>query len=92
MDREIDRVVIVAGSAGSLPFAVDLTPRDVVLTGELRHHDMLTIVRRGCSAVLLGHWASERAVLTPLAAKLKERLPALIYTLSAADQEPAAGL
>ena len=66
----------------------DLTPRDVVLTGEMRHHDMLTVLRRGCSAVLLGHWASERPVLTALAERLGELLPGVDSNVSEADCDP----
>ncbi len=86
--QEIDRVIVVAGAAGSLPFQFPLTETDAIITGELRHHDALTIHRIGCSAIVLGHWASERPVLTSLASRLALRLPDLQFHVSRADTDP----
>ncbi len=87
-DRVLERAVIVVGAAGSLPFRANLTSRDVIVTGEIRHHDALTIRRRDVTAIALGHWASERPVLTPLAARLAQALPKLKTRVSEADQDP----
>ena len=86
--RPVEEVVIVAGAAGSLPFRIPLSSRHVIVTGEIRHHDALTIGRYGCSAIALGHWASERPVLKPLAGRLAELLPGLSMSISAADRCP----
>lgn len=87
-DRTIDRAVVVAGAAGSLPFRIPLTPNDVIITGEIRHHDALAIQRLGCTAIALGHWASERPVLNSLADRLRHALPGVSVDLSAADLDP----
>ena len=87
-DREVSRVVIVAGAAGSLPFRIPLAPNDCIVTGEIRHHDALTIDRVGCTAIALGHWASERPVLAPLTARLRKRLPGIAIEVSNADHDP----
>ncbi len=87
-DRVVDRVIVVVGAAGSLPFRLPLMPHDVIVTGEIRHHDALTIQRVGCTAIALGHWASERPALSPLAEKLREHFPKLSVEVSAADQDP----
>jgi dinuclear metal center YbgI/SA1388 family protein len=84
----VDRVIVVAGAAGSLPFQFPLTQNDAIITGELRHHDALTIQRIGCGAIVLGHWASERPVLAPLAARLAKFMPAVQFQLSRADADP----
>jgi dinuclear metal center YbgI/SA1388 family protein len=86
----VTRTILVAGAAGSLPFQIDLTPQDVIVTGEIRHHDALTIQRRGCSAIALGHWASERPALAPLADRLKAALPSAKFRVSEADADPFA--
>jgi dinuclear metal center YbgI/SA1388 family protein len=86
-NTKISRAILVAGAAGSLPFQTDLTPQDVIITGEIRHHDALTIQRRGCSAIALGHWASERPVLEPLAERLKAAL-SVGFRVSQADADP----
>ncbi len=87
-DRAIGRAVILVGAAGTIPFRVPLTPNDVIVTGEIRHHDALTIERFGCTAVALGHWASERPVLPSLAERLSAARPGLTVTISEADKDP----
>jgi len=87
-DHEVDRAVIVAGSAGSLPFRVPPRDGDCLITGEIRHHDALTLLRRGGSAVALGHWTSERPVLFALAEQLQGALPGVRVRVSAADSDP----
>ncbi|MEE9295939.1 MAG: Nif3-like dinuclear metal center hexameric protein [Phycisphaerae bacterium] len=89
-DRRVTRAVICVGAAGSLPFAIPLGPGDVIITGEIRHHDALAILRRDCSAIALGHWASEHPVLEPFAKALNKRLARLDVLVSTADCEPFA--
>lgn len=87
-ERTVSRAVICVGSAGSLPFKIGLTQRDVIVTGEIRHHDALDIQRRGCSAIALGHWTSERPVLEPFAAALRDRVKGIEVSVSQADRDP----
>lgn len=87
-DRAIERAVVCVGAAGTIPFRVSLNFHDVIVTGEIRHHDGLTIQRRGCTAITLGHWASERPVLAPLAERLEAMIPGLTVTVSEADKDP----
>ena len=60
----------------------------IIITGEIRHHDGLTIQRHGCTAIALGHWASERPVLPVLADRLRVALPGLDIRVSEADRDP----
>ncbi len=60
----------------------------VIITGEIRHHDALTIRRTGGTAIALGHWASERPVLASLARRLQEQVPGLSAHVSSADVDP----
>lgn len=87
-ERAISRVIVVVGAAGTLPFRVELTPSDAIVTGEIRHHDALTIQRLGCTGIALGHWASERPVLASLAARLSDELNGVDVQVSAADRDP----
>lgn len=87
-DRTVTRAVIVVGAAGSLPFRISMTSHDVIVTGEIRHHDALKIRRLDCTAIALGHWASERPVLAPLAQRLKTLLPGIEARVSKADRDP----
>lgn len=87
-DHVVSHAVICAGAAGTLPFGIPLGGDHVVVTGEMRHHDALALLRRGGSAIALGHWSSERPVLAPLAAAIKTKLPALDVLISKADCDP----
>lgn len=89
-EANIERVIVVVGSAGSLPFKLPLGPGDAIVTGEMRHHDALTARRKGCAVIALGHQSSERPVLAPLAARLTDALPGCIFAISKADVEPFA--
>jgi dinuclear metal center YbgI/SA1388 family protein len=84
----VSRAIICVGAAGSLPFGMSLSREDVVITGEMRHHDALTVSRRGCSAIVLGHWSSERPVLESFAERMHERLPGVTVMISEDDIEP----
>ncbi|HNQ23661.1 MAG TPA: Nif3-like dinuclear metal center hexameric protein [Phycisphaerae bacterium] len=87
-DHIVTRAVVAVGSAGSLPLRAATSADDVIVTGEIRHHDALTIHRQGCTAIALGHWASERPVLPSLARRLMAACPGLDAFVSAADADP----
>jgi dinuclear metal center YbgI/SA1388 family protein len=89
----VRRAMICAGAAGSLPFELRgavLTPGDVVITGEIRHHDALRYLRMGAAAIALGHWASERPGVDALARRLARELPQVDVRRSRADADPFA--
>lgn len=85
--QKVTHVVTIAGAAGSLPFRTALSPSHAIVTGEIRHHDALTIQRIGCSAVALGHWESERPVLAEVGRRLTAELGVPVR-LSASDAAP----
>ncbi len=85
------RGYVCVGAAGSLPFEIpgeSLGSGDVVITGEIRHHDALRYERCGAAAIALGHSVSERPVLMPLASKLRTLLPGVAVVVSRADRDP----
>ncbi len=88
--RRVNRAIILAGAAGDLPIRALRGPDDVIITGEIRHHDALAIRRAGASAVALGHWASERPVLDPLRSRILAALPGMEVSISRADRDPFA--
>jgi len=89
---ELRSAVIVVGAAGSLPFQLPLTSHDVIITGEMRHHDALTALRRNLSAITLSHWTSERPALASVAERLTELLPRIRVLLSESDRDPFAAI
>lgn len=89
------RGFVCVGSAGSLPFSTDVGPcgaGDVVITGEIRHHDALRYERCGAAAIALGHSTSERPVLRPLSQTLKKRLAGVKIDISRTDRDPLRGI
>ncbi len=67
---------LLAGSGGRL--AIDAhrsRPFDVLITGELKHHDLLAYRAASINVILLGHAASEAPVLPVLAAMIETQWP-----------------
>lgn len=91
--RRVQSLAILVGSAGRVQEAY---PRaagcDVLITGEIRHHDAVAIRGRGEAAIALGHWHSERPVLDALQARLKADLPKVATRISRADRDPFAAV
>ena len=64
---------------------------DVLVTGELAHHDVLAAVAAGRSVVLAGHSNTERGFLKVLQRRLRDAFPGVIDVLvSKADRDPFA--
>lgn len=87
MAGEVKRVVstcaLLAGSGGRLALdAHRLRPFDVLITGEMKHHDLLAYQAADINVVLLGHATSEAPVLPVLAAMLETQWPTLRVTVS----------
>ncbi len=61
---------------------------DLLLTGELRHHDVLARAARGTSVVLCDHTNTERGFLPIFAERVRQRLPGLEVLVSSADRDP----
>ena len=62
---------------------------DVLLTGEMGHHDVLAAVERGANVVLCEHTNTERGFLRIFARRLRQRLGKdVAVALARADAEP----
>lgn len=82
----IRTLAVCAGSGGSV--FERLGPVDLLLTGEMRHHDVLARVAEGTSVVLTEHTNSERGYLPVLAVRMARALPGLEVVLSQVDRDP----
>lgn len=60
-EQQIYKIGICAGSGGSVLKNVHA---DVLLTGELSHHDILSATEKGSSVILCGHSNTERGFLS----------------------------
>jgi dinuclear metal center YbgI/SA1388 family protein len=86
----VRRVALVAGSGASFLADAVAAGADVLVTGDVRHHEALRAARSGLALVDPGHFASERPVCFETAAWLRQRLPELTVSVSSVDGEPFA--
>jgi dinuclear metal center YbgI/SA1388 family protein len=77
---------VCPGAGGSLFERVSGV--DLLLTGELRHHDVLARVTSGTSVLLAEHTTTERGFLSEFARRLAELLPDTRCVLSERDRSP----
>jgi len=83
----IRRIAVGAGAGGSL--FEKLSGYDLYLTGELRHHDVLTKCALGESVVLCDHTNTERGFLPMFAERLTlETHGAVSFQVSRCDRDP----
>lgn len=92
LGEAIHEVAVCPGAGGALfaalPMAGAAAP-ELLLTGEMRHHDVLARVAAGTSVVLTDHTNCERGWLPTLRSRLRDRLgKAVDVVLAAADADP----
>ncbi|MBI5835604.1 MAG: Nif3-like dinuclear metal center hexameric protein [Armatimonadetes bacterium] len=88
--RPVRRVAIVGGSGASFVAHAAQAGADVLVTGDVKHHDALLAARLGLALVDPGHFASERLVIGRTAAFLSSEFPDLMVTETSVDGEPFA--
>lgn len=80
--RPIRRVAVCPGSFDeSWVDILSAQAVDVLVTGELKHHVGLLLAARGIAAIDTGHDVSERVVLAPLAARLRQNHPEISFAV-----------
>lgn len=85
LDRPFEAVAAAAGSFGVNHFR---DPRTLYVTGEFKHHDALELLKRGITALHVGHYESEQPVLGRITDWLRKRLPGVTVQVSRADASP----
>jgi dinuclear metal center YbgI/SA1388 family protein len=73
-DQRVSRVALCSGSGGSLIDSVLNVGVDVYLTGDVKYHDAQRAIEGGLAVVDIGHFASERLIVPPLARYLRTRV------------------
>lgn len=74
-DKKVKKVAICSGSGGDLASLAKANGADVLLTGEIKHHDILEANRIGIAIIDAGHFKTEDIVITPFTEKLNENFP-----------------
>ncbi|HIE51827.1 MAG TPA: Nif3-like dinuclear metal center hexameric protein [Armatimonadetes bacterium] len=75
--RPIRTVAVVGGSGASFLDAAERAKADVLVTGDVRHHDAWHARALGLAVIDPGHYATERPMVSFLAARLREDCPPL---------------
>lgn len=76
-EGQAQRVALIPGSGGDVLAAAREAGADIVVTGELKHHEALAAGVLGPAVIIAGHFETERPVLAWLQHALQERLPQL---------------
>lgn len=88
-DVPIQTAAVCPGAGASL---LENAQADVIVTGEMRHHDLLAFQARGQSVILCGHAASERWYLPSYAETLRALLgDAVDFRVATKDEGPING-
>lgn len=82
----ISSLAVCPGAGGSVFEQVDTV--DLLLTGEMRHHDVLARSARGTHVVLTDHTHTERAYLPHFARNVLRACPGLSVLVSQTDADP----
>ena len=83
----IARIAVCAGAGGSLFEKVRRA--DLFVTGEMRHHDVLTKIQNGASVLLSEHTHTERGFLPSFARRIEAAADGQLQALvSQADADP----
>ena len=85
MDSKIGSIAVCAGSGGEI---LRKTKADVILTGEMSHHDVLDAVHRGSTVILTEHSNSERGFLHVWIKSLSKNFDPIKVIVSETDADP----
>lgn len=86
-DHLFSTIAVVPGSGGSFASLARQEGCDLLITGEMTHHELLAANHSGLSVLLAGHTNTERGYLPRLQSRLKELLPRMEFKLSKTDQD-----
>ncbi|MEE2959539.1 MAG: Nif3-like dinuclear metal center hexameric protein [Myxococcota bacterium] len=84
-DGQIKRVAVCPGAGGALFGQVRVT--NLLLTGEMRHHDVLSHLGKGRSVILTDHTNTERGYLPIFAERVREATQVEVM-VSKVDSDP----
>lgn len=81
-EKRVKKVSLCSGSGGDLAPLASQLGADVLLTGEIKHHDILEANRLGIAVVDAGHFKTEDIVIEPLCEKLRAQFPSVKFIRS----------
>lgn len=86
--RLVRTVALMPGAGGAGVALAAAAGADVLVCGELGHHDALEAAARGLAVIAAGHYATERPVLASLAGYLRKQCPSVQVLQSQVRTDP----
>lgn len=87
--QPIKKVAVCAGSGASVFRAMkNRKTIDLVVTGEMSHHDTLEAIHNGVNVILCEHTNTERGWLAQLKTMLEEKVEDIEVVISEVDKDP----
>ena len=80
MDAKVSRLAISPGSGKSVIGAAIAKGADVLVTGDIGHHEGLDAVEQGLSVIDAGHYGTEYIFIDDMKRFLEDKLPVLQVT------------
>lgn len=87
-ERLLRKVAVCGGSGGKLIPLAQFQGADVLVTGDIDHHDALAAAELGLALVDPGHYSSEHPILPVLKEYLEEKLPELLVAVFPNSTDP----
>ncbi len=92
LQKSVEKVALCTGSGGSLVEQVLARKVDVYVTGDVKYHEAQRALEGGLALLDVGHFASERVVVEPLAQMLRfqaaESGKSLVVLTSQSEKDP----
>ena len=85
MTSAVTSIGVCAGSGGSVLAGVKA---DLILTGEMSHHEVLDFVAGGVTVILADHSNTERGYLAEVRQRLDAMLEGVEIVVSSVDRDP----
>lgn len=82
LNKTIKKVAVSSGAGGSEIYFAKSKGADILVTGEIKHNQILDANSMGLSIVDAGHFKTENVVVLPLVKKLSEEFPETVFDVS----------
>lgn len=80
--KAVKKIAVSSGAGGSEIFSAVKEVADVLVTGEIKHHEINSANEFGVNIVDAGHFKSEDIVILPLIERLKGEFSDIVFTKS----------
>lgn len=87
INREASKVALCTGSGKSL-WREASSKADVYITGEMGHHDILSVLEEDCCYIEISHYDSEKIAMELLSKKLSEEFKEIEVFISQENKNP----